>query len=188
MKICFNCHAELEDNDMFCSSCGKKYKSKNGVIICPMCKNTLIQNELLCDTCYNELQVSVNSLKEEIDRSDALIRGDYGTLVNYVGLLARLTKLYKEMYGYAKYLPKQIDIDPKTFEEYQEITYLSLEDTINHRIDTYYYQLRRFGDAEMLAELDIMKQEMLRASTRYPEFKQYLSTDRIDNILTAYDK
>ena len=188
MKICFNCHAELEDTDMFCSSCGKKYKSKNGVIICPMCKAVQIKNQLLCDNCYQEVQISTKEIMKNIDIAEERINGDYKTIDNYVAFLNKLTKLYEELYRYASYIPKQIDIDPKTFEEYKKITYNSLEDVIDHRIDTYYFQLHRFGDADMLVELDIMKNEMLRAAKRYPNFEKYLSTERIDNIISSYEK
>lgn len=188
MKVCFNCYAELEDTDMFCSNCGKKYVSKNGVIICPMCKSELIKNQLLCDNCYNEIQINTKELMRNIEKSEEAINGDYKTIDRYVGLLERLTHFYEELYRYASYIPKQIDISPKTFEEYKKITYESLEDVIDHRIDTYYFQLHRFGDADMLVELDIMKNEMLRAAKRYPNFEKYLSTERIDNIISSYEK
>ena len=188
MKICFNCLSELNDNDIFCGNCGKKYVSKKGLIICPMCKNTAIKGERLCDSCYNKLQIETKELVKSIEKNEEIIRKEEQTIDGYVGLLNKLTKLYEELYKYASYLPEQIDIDPKTFEEYKEITYVSLEGIINHRIDTYYYQLKRFGEADMLVELDIMKQEMLRAAKRYPEFEKYLSTERIDNIISSYDK
>lgn len=186
MKVCFNCYSELEDNDMFCPNCGKKYVSKNGIIICPMCKAVQIKNQLLCDNCYEQIQINTNEIMRNIDKTEEKINGDYKTIDNYVSLLNKLTKLYEELYKYASYIPKQIDIDPKTFEEYKQITYSSLEDVIDHRIDTYYFQLRRFGDADMLVELDIMRNEILRAAKRYPNFEKYLSTERIDNILENY--
>lgn len=188
MKICFKCLSELNDNDIFCGNCGKKYISKKGIIICPMCKSTTIQNQKLCDECYRKLQINTHSLAESIEKNEKLMQNEQKTIDGYVSLLNKLTKLYEELYKYASYVPEQIDIDPKTFEEYKEITYNSLEDTINHRIDTYYFQLKRFGEANMLVELDIMKQEMLRAAKRYPAFEKYLSTERIDNILSSYNK
>ena len=186
MKICFNCHSELNDQDLFCSECGKRYVSKNGVIICPMCKSCLIKNQLLCDNCYKKIQISTNELVKNIEKTEELIRGDYKTIDNYVGLLNKLTKLYEDLYKNASFLPEQIDIDPKTFEEYKQITYTSLQDVIDHRIDTYFFPLQKYGDADMTIELEIMRNEMLRAAKRYPAFKDYLSTERIDNILENY--
>lgn len=186
MKICFNCKSELADVDVFCSNCGKRYKTKNGIIICPMCKSKLLKNELLCEDCYKTLQISVNEIVKNIKEKEAKTKEQYDTFVERVATFDVLLKLYKDLYRYAEYLPSQINIDPKTYEEYKTIVYKSLEDIINHRIDTYFFPLRKYGDSDYVLELEIFREELIRSAKRFPDFKDVLSTDRIDNILETY--
>lgn len=154
--------------------------------LCAMCQSVKVKDSKLCDRCYNKLQVSVNAIVENINRTEERLDKEYKEFDRYISFYAKLLKLYEELYGYAAILPEQIEIDPPSFEEYKEIANQSIENIVNHRIDAYFFQLRKFGDASCLVELELFREELIRTAKCFPVFEKVLSTTRIDNILENY--
>lgn len=154
--------------------------------LCPICKNVYLVDNRLCDRCYNKLKVSTNAIVESIKETEGKLDKEYKEFDRYISYFAKLLKLYKELYEYAAILPDQIDIDPSTFEEYEQIVLQSIENIVNHRIDVYFFQLRKFGDANFVVELELFREELIRTTKAFPMFEKVLSTERIDNILENY--
>ncbi|MBR5350600.1 MAG: zinc-ribbon domain-containing protein [Prevotella sp.] len=48
MKECPNCHAQIEDNSLFCTECGKPFSQEK---ICPHCGATMDEDDVFCQNC-----------------------------------------------------------------------------------------------------------------------------------------
>lgn len=141
----------------------------------------------VCEDCYNETKIKVNNLYEEIKYLEELLDKDYLRIVQYLSKYKKLLKLYKELYFYAGIFPKEIEIEPKTYNEFINLVNENISDLVNHRIDVYYIQIEKMGDMTCVVELKILENELLKAQQKYPEFKESLNTTRIENILSKYE-
>ena len=150
--------------------------------LCAMCKDVYVIDSVLCDKCYQKMQLDIHVIMDSINATETKIDKEYKEFDRYIANFSKLLKLYY----YSSILPNQIEIDPPTFEEYKKIIYESIDNIVNHRIDAYFFQLRRFGDAECLVELELFREELIRTAKSFPVFEKVLSTTRIDNILENY--
>lgn len=154
--------------------------------LCTICKSVCSNDNTLCDNCYKDIQINVNALVGNIKETEDKIDKEYKEFDRYISNFSKLLKLYEKLYHYASIIPNQIDIDPPTFEEYKEIVNQSIENIVNHRTDVYFFQLKKFGDASCLVELELFREELIRTAKCFPMFEKVLSTNRIDNILENY--
>lgn len=155
---------------------------------CAICKKIYLNlTKPVCDICYKEAKIRVNSIYEEIKYLEELLDKDYIRIVQYLSKYKKLLKLYKELYFYKDIFPKEIEIDPKTYNDFINLVNENISDFVNHRIDVYYIQIDKMGDMTCVVELKTLENELLKAQQKYPEFKESLNITRIENILSKYE-
>lgn len=76
-KVCASCGAPLDDNELFCTSCGtpvaqKKEESKK---YCPQCGNVLAPDAIFCDVCGRETSRAKPKKKEAAPEEPAVMEG-----------------------------------------------------------------------------------------------------------------
>jgi len=186
MKICHKCFGALEDNDLYCSNCGKKYDSKQRAI-CPMCKKYLVNTHPVCDNCYTNIQGWVGELHEQREKLEDKLDMEYKRLAPYVNKIFKMAQIFEQYYYYSSFLPDEIKIDPPTYKEYLEGAINDLKEYIDEKTRIYRHMLHDYGDIKYLTELKIYRDEVSSMAEKYPIFKEAFDTTQIDNIISMYE-
>ena len=61
MKTCPYCNSQMDDDNLFCENCGKKYPQGK---ICPQCGVELNENDLFCQNCGTKVELTTPSSSE----------------------------------------------------------------------------------------------------------------------------
>lgn len=202
-EIGLNRYKIVKDNCWICPNCLKKAggisnvnclletkKSielkifKNEIILCNFCKKEKIKRkDIICENCKNYMIINSRFLQDNINKfSDDIERG-YKHVEPYLSRYKLILEQYKTTYEYAKYLPNLIKLDPPTYEE-AEKKYL---DKIKNKIDEMkiiiIHKLDATGEVTYLRSLKKLRDEILEAQIKYPEFIDALTIDDIQEVL-----
>ena len=156
----------------------------NQDIICPMCnKNQIKKKNGVCENCKNYIISNSSYLQEAISRFSNDIEKGYKHVDPYLSRYKLILEQYKTAYEYAKHLPDIIKLDPPTYEEAVDKYLEKIKNTINEMKLIAIHKLLATSETPYLRELKKLRDEILEAQIKYPEFASVLNIDDIQEVL-----
>lgn len=156
----------------------------NQEIKCPMCNEIHIKkHDGVCKNCKNYIINNASYLRENINRFSYDIEKGYKHIDPYLNRYKLILEQYKVAYKYAEYLPDIIKLEPPTYEETFNKYLEEINNKLNEMKTIIVHKLQVTGEVTYLRQLRKLRDEILEAQIKYPEFANVLTIDDIQEVL-----
>ena len=149
---------------------------------CYRCKKIILFGNL-CSNCTQIAKMYINNLGNKINKTNSDIQKGYKKLQPYFSRYKILLDSAKEFYETAYLIPNQINLQPRTYEEYKKNVIGMMTDMLSKKQISLFTKFADTGEVQYINDMIKLRDEMIDIKVEFPEFENLIDISELQEVI-----
>ena len=149
---------------------------------CYRCKKIILYGNL-CSNCTQIAKMYINNLGNKIHKTNSDIQKGYKKLQPYFSWYKILLDRAKEFYETAYLIPNQINLQPRTYEEYKKNVIGMMTDMLSKKQISLFTKFADTGEVQYINDMIKLRDEMIDIKVEFPEFENLIDISELQEVI-----
>ena len=152
---------------------------------CPICNAVKIRKEFkACNNCKERIVMDIQMQQENFNRILGDINRGYKRLEPYLSRYQILLDIMEDVYDELQYVSEIVHLTPDNFEALKnDLIENNLKSVIRDMKLMLIHRFNETGEISAFRAIKKLRDEILDMQIKYPQFKEYLTTDELQKII-----